>query len=196
MVLHVQGVQEKTKAVPLAGSFITDPEETKAGQTKQHILYARVSSLKQKPDLERQVAALQSAFPGRAVVTDIASGINWQRQGLNTLLERASKGDLGSITVAHRDRLCRFAYELLEHVFKLFSVEIHVVHAPATADDATSEQQELAEDLMAINTVFICRQQGRRAAAARRAKRKSIQETSLHNQTSSHQEQETEDDAR
>jgi len=71
--------------------------------------------------------------------------------------------------VAHRDRLCRFAYDLLEHVFILNGTKVIVVHADD--DTSTSAAQELSEDILAINTVFICRMQGRRAAENRRRRR-------------------------
>ena len=71
--------------------------------------------------------------------------------------------------VAHHDRLCRFAYNLLEHVFILNGIKVIVVH---TEDDTSnSAAQELSEDILAINTVFICRMQGRRAAENRRRRR-------------------------
>lgn len=180
----------------------TMPSETSTADESihspaKHYIYARVSSHKQQSDLQRQVENLQYSFPNHTTITDIASGINWQRRGLKTLLEHASKGMVKSITVAHRDRLCRFAFELLEHVFKLFGAEINVVHSCATTNQMQSEQQELAEDLMAINTVFICRQQERRAAISKRLKaNQTQQETQIHHQTQPAQIKEKEVDGR
>jgi putative resolvase len=55
-------------------------------------IYARVSSPKQRSDLERQKQHLQQLYPSHLILTDIASGINWKRPGLKTLLERSSRG--------------------------------------------------------------------------------------------------------
>jgi len=44
-----------------------------------------------------------------------------------------------------------------------------------SADDTSDDSKELAEDLMAINTVFICRLQGRRAGQYRRLRKQQQQ---------------------
>ncbi len=48
---------------------------------KRTYIYCRVSSKKQQGDLERQVAYLASQYPEATVITDIASGINFNRTG-------------------------------------------------------------------------------------------------------------------
>src|SRR6185369_6390778 len=56
-------------------------------QKKQIICYARVSSNHQKEDLERQVQFLKEKFPDSKIIKDIGSGLNWKRQGFQSLLE-------------------------------------------------------------------------------------------------------------
>jgi putative resolvase len=55
---------------------------------KESVVYARVSSSKQKNDMERQVQHLLERYPGHTVVRDIGSGLNFKRKGLLSLLER------------------------------------------------------------------------------------------------------------
>ena len=138
-------------------------------QEKENYIYARVSSRKQQSDLYRQIDELKQLFPDHTVVSDIGSGINFKRHGLKTLLERSSQGLVGEVVVAHRDRLCRFAFDLLEYVFRLHDTRLHVVHADLPSSEAGL--QELSEDILAINTVFICRLQGKRAAENRKRRR-------------------------
>jgi hypothetical protein len=45
-----------------------------------------------------------------------------------------------------------------------------------SVDDTADDSKELAEDLMAINTVFICRLQGRRAGQYRRLRKQQQQQ--------------------
>src|SRR6266496_1206739 len=78
------------------------------------VLYARVSSRKQQDDLERQIAYLRSKEPNAKLISDIGSGLNFKRKGLKALLERCLQGDKLTIVVAHRDRLARFGFELIE----------------------------------------------------------------------------------
>lgn len=49
---------------------------------KHNIIYARVSSLQQKDDLERQIELLKKHYPTYELVTDIGSGIKMNRKGL------------------------------------------------------------------------------------------------------------------
>jgi len=139
--------------------FFPDDSITTITASKKNYLYARVSSQKQKQDLERQKEILLKKYPTYELI---------KRKGLQTLLERSCKGLVGEIVVTHRDRLCRFAYDLLKHVFTLHSTKLMVLF-----DDSTTDEHELSEDILAINTVFICRMQGRRAAEHRRERKKT-----------------------
>ena len=158
-------------------------EKTK-GNTFGYVIYARVSSKKQKEDLQRQVEHLKTEYPDHAVITDIASGVNFQRPGLQRLLQLSHKRLVKQIVVADRDRLCRFAFELLEFIFELNETRLLVHNQTDDNSDAEStgtsightgrdDFKELAEDIIAINTFFACRLQGRRAARNRRNRKKA-----------------------
>ena len=68
------------------------------------------------------------------------------------------RGEVEEVVVFHRDRLCRFGFELLEFIFSKNSTKL-VVHEEGDLKSAT---EELAEDVMAIIHVFSCRQLGKR----------------------------------
>ena len=127
-------------------------------QQRQRICYCRVSSQGQKDDLQQQVAYMQDKFPDHRIITDIGSGINFRRQGLRTILALACKGFVSEVVVAYRDRLCRFAFELLEWFLQLHGTQLVVLNQTM---DSTG-QTELAEDLLAIVNVFNCRVNGKR----------------------------------
>ena len=61
--------------------------------------YARVSSQQQKADLERQINDFKQQYPNHEIVKDIASGLNYQRKGLLTLLEKVHQGDIYQVVV-------------------------------------------------------------------------------------------------
>lgn len=125
-------------------------------EEKKRLLYCRVSSKKQVDDLARQKDFLQQKFPDHSLVTDIGSGLNWKRRGLRRILECAMSGNLEEVVVAHKDRLCRFAYELIEWIIISNGGRIIVLNK----DDEASKEQELAEDILSIVHVFSCRQMG------------------------------------
>ena len=143
---YIHVVQEQLKR------NIDDPD------SNQRFIYARVSSSKQKGDLERQVALLQNAYPDFEVIQDVGSGINFKRRGLITLLERVIARRVSHVVVAHRDRLARFGFELFQFLFDRFGVTLTVL----SDDDIKEPVTELAKDLLSIVTVFSARYYGSR----------------------------------
>ena len=129
--------------------------------------YARVSSSKQKDDLERQIENVKMYMLAKGysfeIISDIGSGINYNKKGLNQLLELVVSSRVEKIVVLYKDRLLRFGYELIENLCGQFGTSIEVIdHTEKT------EEQELVEDLVQIVTVFSCRLQGKRANKARK----------------------------
>ena len=45
------------------------------------VCYCRVSSAKQRGDLQRQCAQMRSLYPNAEIIRDIGGGLNWKRQG-------------------------------------------------------------------------------------------------------------------
>ena len=135
---------------------------------KKRICYARVSSNHQKGDLERQVKLLEEKYPNTTIIKDIGSGLNWKRQGLKSLLEQVHSNNVSEVVVTYRDRLCRFGYELLEWIFEKHNVKIMVLFS--NSNDEINPSNELAEDLLAITTVFVARNNGLRAAIYKKSK--------------------------
>ncbi|NEQ86669.1 MAG: recombinase family protein, partial [Moorea sp. SIO2I5] len=94
------------------------------------VCYCRVSSTKQRDDLARQVAYLHSLFPEAEIIKDIGSGLNYNRKGLRTILERVVSGDQLTVVVTCRDRLTRFGFELIEYLVGLNGGKILVLDQP------------------------------------------------------------------
>jgi predicted site-specific integrase-resolvase len=122
------------------------------------VVYARVSSYKQKDDLVRQVQKLKQEYPGYEIVTDIGGGLNFKRKGLRSVLELAMRGAIKELVVAHRDRLCRFGFELVKWMVEKDGGKLVVLD-----DTSASPEKELTDDLLAILHVFSCRMHGLRA---------------------------------
>lgn len=157
----------------IAGCVLTSSENKTSEEVKKErfICYARVSSQKQRPDLERQVQSLKDNYPEHEIITDIASGLNWKRPGFLGLLDGAMRGDIREVVVTHKDRLCRFAYELIERIFHSCHCRIVVLYKNDSSEGGENSESELRDDLLAIVTVFVASSNGRRAAAHRKANR-------------------------
>ena len=125
--------------------------------TRTKICYARVSSASQKEDLERQVLFLKQKYPDYEVVTDVGSGLNFKRKGFRRVLESVLSNSVSEIVVAHRDRLCRFGFELVQWICDKSNTKLVVLE-----QTSLSPTEELTKDLLSIIHVFSCRLYGLR----------------------------------
>jgi len=129
---------------------------------KKVVGYCRVSSNKQKDDLLRQVENVKIYMIAKGysfdIVTDIGSGIDYNKKGLNQLFDMVVASEVEKIVVLYKDRLLRFGYELIENLCSKYGTTIEVID-----NTEKTEEQELVEDLVQIVTVFSCKLQGKRA---------------------------------
>ena len=143
--------------------------EEKSENTQVNYIYTRVSSKKQLDDLSRQIKYIQQQKPEYSSyisISDIASGINFKRKGLQTILDSCLQGVIGEVIVAHRDRLSRFGFDLIKFIIEKAGGTITVI------DDTQhkSTEQELAEDLLSIIHIYSCRQMGKRSYKTKQCK--------------------------
>ena len=143
--------------------------EEKSENTQVNYIYTRVSSKKQLDDLSRQIKYIQQRNPEYSSyisISDIASGINFKRKGLQTILDSCIQGVIGKVIVAHRDRLSRFGFDLIKLIIEKAGGTITVI------DDTQhkSTEQELAEDLLSIIHIYSCRQMGKRSYKTKQCK--------------------------
>jgi predicted site-specific integrase-resolvase len=141
---------------------VTGRQETATGST---VVYARVSSADQRPDLDRQVSRVTEWATGRRlsvdrVVTEVGSALNGHRRKFLALL-----GDpaVATIVVEHRDRFARFGAEYVQASLEASGRRLLVVD-PAEVDD------DLVRDVTEILTSLCARLHGKRAAADRAAR--------------------------
>jgi predicted site-specific integrase-resolvase len=128
-------------------------------QQKQSIVcYCRVSSPKQRDDLERQVEYMRQNYPQAEIIKDIGSGLNYKRRGLRAILERAMRGKQLMVVVACKDRLCRFGFDIISWIIEQNAGKVVVLN-----QISFSPERELVTDLLAIIHVFSCRLHGLRS---------------------------------
>jgi predicted site-specific integrase-resolvase len=138
------------------------PTSRGAGST---VVYARVSSADQRPDLDRQVArvtewATGQRLPVDRVVTEVGSALNGHRRKFLALLRDPA---VSTIVVEHRDRFARFGAEYVDAALAASGRRLLVVD-PAEVDD------DLVRDVTEILTSLCARLYGKRAAANRAAR--------------------------
>ncbi|GAC42129.1 IS607 family transposase [Paenibacillus popilliae] len=149
----------------------------KEPEKRKVIGYCRVSSPKQKEDLERQIENVKTYMIARGysfeIISDVGSGINYNKKGLNQLLELIVSSSVEKIVILYKDRLLRFGFELMENLCTQFGTSIEIIdHTEKT------EEQELVEDLIQIVTVFGCRLQGKRANKVKKMLKELVEDDS------------------
>lgn len=139
--------------------FVPDPvNEEDPSPKSSKFIYVRVSSYKQKSDLQLQRAYLSNLFPNHSVISDFGSGLNFRRKGFKTLLDKLFSHELSEVVVASKDRLARFGYELLEDIFSRNNAKIIVVND----SKRKNFDEELSEDILSIITYFTAKYSGHR----------------------------------
>ena len=148
-------------------SILAYTQERKTKKNLNVIGYVRVSSKKQKDDLERQKENIEKylneKYEHYEIIEDIGSGINYNKPGLLKLIEKINKKEVDVIVVLYKDRLLRFGFELVEHFASLNNVKIEVLDKIDKTQD-----EELVEDLVQIITVFSCKLQGKRKSKTKK----------------------------
>jgi putative resolvase len=142
----------------------------KTQSDRKNIIYCRVSSAKQKAELENQRTAMEAFFLAKGIVIDeviceIGGGLNFKRRDFLRMLFDAIDGKVGLIGVAHKDRLCRFAFELIETLLSRNGCQLIVANQVSL-----SPTQELVEDMLAIVHCFSCRIYGSRTYGNKKTK--------------------------
>ena len=127
------------------------------------VAYARVSSHEQKNDLERQANVLADFCTKQSwhfqVIQDLGSGMNYQKKGLKALLNMILEKQMERLVITHKDRLLRFGAELIFALCEVKQIEVVIINK----GDEISFEEELAQDVLEIITVFSARLYGSRS---------------------------------
>ena len=126
------------------------------------VAYCRVSSQAQKSDLRNQVQIVQEycksiLFEKAEIIEEIGGGLNLKRKKFLALIDAINNKEIRGLVVAHKDRLSRFGFELIQHLCVKNKVSLYVIDRKEA-----SPEQEMVEDLMAITHCFSARLYGLR----------------------------------
>jgi predicted site-specific integrase-resolvase len=127
------------------------------------VAYARVSSHDQKSDLERQVIRLSDYCSAHGwqfeVIQDLGSGMNYRKKGLRKLLNLIIGEKINRLVLTNKDRLLRFGAELIFSLCEAKQIEVVLINQ----GEDMSFEEELAQDVLEIITVFSARLYGARS---------------------------------
>ena len=130
--------------------------------SRQVVIYARVSTRNQKDALKNQVKFLRQYCNTQGIIVDqcledYGSGLNYNRKVWNELLNLVMEQKIRLIVITHKDRFIRFGFDWFERFCQKFNTAILVVN-----NEELSPQEELVQDIISILHVFSCRLYGLR----------------------------------
>ena len=119
---------------------------------RKNIIYARVSTSKQKDDLKKQIQILNDFCNSNGIIIDeifaeIASGINEDREEFNKIIDLVINKEIDKIYITFEDRLTRFEFKYFENLFDKFDTQIVVLNNKINNE---SFEEELSNDLISI----------------------------------------------
>lgn len=132
----------------------------KRNKTKRvNVLYCRVSTPKQKKDLENQKKTLEEFCAKNGltisnVYEDIGSGINFDRKGLSELIFKVINHEVSKVIITYKDRLSRISFDLFKNLFEEFNCEIVVLNE---IDDAKIIEKEIFKEIVDMIHCFSMR---------------------------------------
>lgn len=131
------------------------------------VVYCRVSSRGQKQDLLRQVQTMEQFCLAQGVaitdsIQEVGGGLNFKRPKFLQIVQWAMLGEVKILYVAHKDRLCRFGFELVEQILQWNGGSVVVANA-----ESLSPHEELTQDLLSIIQCFSSRLYGLRKYKAK-----------------------------
>lgn len=116
-------------------------------------LYARVSTVKQKKDLENQIQLLknycfQNGLQINGIYTDVASGISFEkRKDFFIMLDDIIAGKVKKVVITYKDRLSRVGFELFNYLFKKYGCEIIVI---SEVGSEKLDSEEIFEEIVSL----------------------------------------------
>lgn len=137
---------------------------------KINIGYVRVSSKKQADELKRQYDLMETYLVSKGesfqIIKSVSSGINYNNQSLNELLDLVIAGKINKVVIMYQDRLVSFGFELLEALFKRYGVDIEIINY-----QENTKEEELVTDLIQVITVFSTKLSGKRKDTLKKFKK-------------------------
>lgn len=141
---------------------------------RKNVLYTRVSTIKQKKDLENQKKQLEQFCAAKGIkisdiYSDIGSGINYDRKEFQRLIDDVINHRISKIYITYKDRLSRISFDMFKNMFDTFNCEIVVMNE---IDDAQTIEKEIFNEIISLIHCFAMRVYSSR----RKKKLKNIEE--------------------
>ena len=118
------------------------------------IAYARVSTYKQKNDLENQIHNILNFTSSKNITInqifkEVASGIDLERKEFLKILDLVKQNKVNRIFITYKDRLTRLSFPIIEQLFNSFGTTIIIINSP-TQSGLLEDENEILEDIISL----------------------------------------------
>lgn len=120
------------------------------------VIYARVSTQKQKKDLQNQIETVSkyannNGYRVTKVYQDIASGLSYDRGEFTKLLDDVIARKVKLVFVENKDRLTRVSFGMWKDLFKNFGCDLVAVNDVV---NPKGEEEEIFSDIVGLLHCF------------------------------------------
>lgn len=123
---------------------------------RKNVIYGRVSTSKQKTDLDNQIDDLKKFCINSSIIIhdiykDIGSGINFDRKEFNRLLDDVVSGEISTVYVTYKDRLSRISFNVFKNLFAKFGTNIVIINE---IEDTQTLETEIVKEIIDLIHCF------------------------------------------
>lgn len=123
---------------------------------RENVIYARVSSTCQKKDLQNQIEILNkfcmnNAIKIHKVYQDIGSGLKFERNGFQKIIDDVTSYKINKIFITYKDRLSRISFDMFKSLFEKYGTEIVVLNE---IDNPKEIEKEIFEEIISLIHCF------------------------------------------
>ena len=131
---------------------------------RNRVIYCRVSTAKQKPDLKNQEELVKQYCNSNGIIindiySDIGSGINFDRKEFQRLLNDVTQYKISRIYITYKDRLSRISFNMFKTLFANFNCEIIAL---TDIDDEKMIEKEIFKEIIDLIHCFSMKMYSRR----------------------------------
>ena len=145
-------------------------------------IYARVSTQKQKNDLQNQIERIRNfanknGYVVESVYQDIASGLNYDRGEFQNLVNDVINYKVKTVIIDNKDRLTRVSFNMWKQLFEEFECSLIVANEDETTTQ--NDEKEIFNDIISLLHCFAMKMY-----SSRRKKKIELIEQDLENEIS------------
>jgi len=124
---------------------------------RKTVIYARVSTQKQKNDLDNQVELLkkycfENGYKINKIYKDIASGISYEkRNNFFDLVDEVENGKIEKIVITYKDRISRIGFDFFSRLFEKHGTQIEVI---SEVGNTKLDSEEIFEEIITLIHAF------------------------------------------